>query len=359
VLTENRSSVGRIGRFRSMVGPHLPSLFRKLVSIGDHPAVAEARAAARGRQFERASALYAAFLERAPGHPRLWIQYGHALKELGRRSEAERAYRTAIGLAPHSVDGYRQLGHLLRPQDLNAAKREFLRGLAVEPTAQDLDGEIRALGGAGPADEVLAVLAVERATKLERRGSHGLASLLWAHVERARARKAARSRRWDAAIRSYSAALRAMPSLGAEHVQLGHALKESGALDQAVVAYRRAVAWDPHVAEAHRQLGFALKAVGEHERAEVALLTALRLHPAIGHVREELTGMGWTEHAIDNAIRRAWSVLPQDRTGEERQADNVTSGSPGLAEADLPPPPTLSSRERLLYIDLAHMTARS
>jgi tetratricopeptide (TPR) repeat protein len=342
-----------------LVGPRLPSLFRKLVPIGDHPAVAEARAAARSRQFERASALYAAFLERSPGHPRLWIQYGHALKELGRRSEAERAYRTAIALAPHGVEGYRQLGHLLRSHDLTAAKREFVQGLAVEPTARDLDGEIRGLGGAEPVDEVLAVLAVGRATKLERRGSHGLASLLWAHFQRARGRRAARSRRWDAAIRSYNAVLAAMPSLAAEHVQLGHALKESGALDQAVVAYRRAVAWDPHAAEAHRQLGFALKAVGERERAEIALLTALRLHPGIGHVRDELISFGWTEHAIDNAIRRAWSVLPQDRTVEERQADNVSPRSHRPAEPDLPPPPALSSRERLLWIDLAHTTARS
>ena len=46
--------------------------------------------------WSRAADLYRKVLERNPGNPPIWVQYGHALKESGRQAAAEMAYRTAL-----------------------------------------------------------------------------------------------------------------------------------------------------------------------------------------------------------------------------------------------------------------------
>jgi hypothetical protein len=51
-------------------------------------------------QWQIAASLYRTALDRKPGNPPIWIQYGHALKESGNRAMAEVAYRTAIGYSP-------------------------------------------------------------------------------------------------------------------------------------------------------------------------------------------------------------------------------------------------------------------
>lgn len=51
-------------------------------------------------RFDEAAAVYAAYFRQRAGHAHDWMQYGLALKTLGRQDEAVAAYRQAIALAP-------------------------------------------------------------------------------------------------------------------------------------------------------------------------------------------------------------------------------------------------------------------
>jgi predicted Zn-dependent protease len=53
--------------------------------------------------------------EAFPGQPRLWLNYGHALRAIGRREEAIAAYRRSIALAPTLGDAYWSLANLKVP----------------------------------------------------------------------------------------------------------------------------------------------------------------------------------------------------------------------------------------------------
>lgn len=56
------------------------------------------------RRWAEAEAAYAQALAVDPLRADLWVQYGHTLKEQGRRTEAETAYRSAVAADPASAD---------------------------------------------------------------------------------------------------------------------------------------------------------------------------------------------------------------------------------------------------------------
>lgn len=76
-------------------------------------AQARADAARDRRDWAAAARHYRRSLDLDPGRAAIWVQYGHALKESGRRLEAEAAYRQAVTLAPDDSDAALQLGHIL------------------------------------------------------------------------------------------------------------------------------------------------------------------------------------------------------------------------------------------------------
>jgi SAM-dependent methyltransferase len=61
-------------------------------------AIHEAERARHAHQWERASRLYLDALKKDPNDPAVWVQLGHALKEVGKASEAEFAYLHATRL---------------------------------------------------------------------------------------------------------------------------------------------------------------------------------------------------------------------------------------------------------------------
>ncbi|MDB5662759.1 MAG: glycosyltransferase, partial [Sphingomonas bacterium] len=73
-----------------------------------------ADAARDRRDWSQAIVHYARVLEERPESGPIWIQYGHALKEHGLRSDAERAYARAILLLPDDADAHLQHGHALK-----------------------------------------------------------------------------------------------------------------------------------------------------------------------------------------------------------------------------------------------------
>lgn len=63
-------------------------------------------------RYEEAIAVYGAFFRQRPGDVHDWMQYGHALRTLGRRDEAIDAFRMAIGLAPGHGAAWHALSNL-------------------------------------------------------------------------------------------------------------------------------------------------------------------------------------------------------------------------------------------------------
>ncbi|MEW9583922.1 glycosyltransferase [Paraburkholderia sp. DGU8] len=92
-------------------------MFEKKRKLGD-----EARDA---RAWDNAVAHYSEALQINPNAEGIWVQLGHAQKELGMFGKAEESYLRAIKLNPHNADTSVQLGHLfsIRGDARNALKR--------------------------------------------------------------------------------------------------------------------------------------------------------------------------------------------------------------------------------------------
>ena len=115
-----------------------------------------------------------------------------------------------------------------------------------------------------------------------------------------RATEAARRREWDLAARYYREALDRKPDNPPIWVQYGHALKESGHVQEAESAYRKSLEMDPDIADTHLQLGHALKIQGYTNEAAASYLRALALDPTLHYASLELLGLGWTMAGIND-----------------------------------------------------------
>jgi glycosyltransferase involved in cell wall biosynthesis len=74
----------------------------------------------------------------------IWVQYGHALKESGKRAEAEEAYRIALSI-DNQADTFIQLGHLLKISGRKAeALESYKKALQITPNDPSIKKEIHA-----------------------------------------------------------------------------------------------------------------------------------------------------------------------------------------------------------------------
>jgi tetratricopeptide (TPR) repeat protein len=62
--------------------------------------------------FEEAIRINESLLETYPKQPKIWLNYGHALRTVGRRDEAIAAYKRCIALAPELGDAYWSIANL-------------------------------------------------------------------------------------------------------------------------------------------------------------------------------------------------------------------------------------------------------
>jgi len=90
-------------------------------------------------EHDRVNAIYQDLLEQFPTQPRLWLNYGHALRTVGRRTEAVDAYKRCISLSPGLGDAYWSLANLktasFSPEDEAA--------MAAQLARQDLSADDR------------------------------------------------------------------------------------------------------------------------------------------------------------------------------------------------------------------------
>jgi tetratricopeptide (TPR) repeat protein len=87
--------------------------------------------------FDRVIALYEGLLTTFHRQPRIWLNYGHALRTVGRQADAVAAYRRCIALAPEIGDAWWSLANLkvasFSPEDIAAMTAQAGRsGLSAE-----------------------------------------------------------------------------------------------------------------------------------------------------------------------------------------------------------------------------------
>ena len=120
------------------------------VSLGD--------SAREAHDWPMAATHYENHLKTVPQDAAIWVQYGHALKEMGKKDRAEEAYRRGADLAPGSADTSLQLGHILKLRGrISSAVDAYRRALELDPSLHWARMELKALGEfdwADPADAV-------------------------------------------------------------------------------------------------------------------------------------------------------------------------------------------------------------
>jgi glycosyltransferase involved in cell wall biosynthesis len=134
------------------------------VSPAMHRLIATANRARDGRQWEAAVAGYRAALDGDPSLVHIWIQLGHAHKELGAVEQAERCYSEASERAPGSAEPHVHLGHLAKDQGrIGEANRHYLAAVQAEPNHPDALAEAMAIvpQGAGFSQQLLAAVATQ------------------------------------------------------------------------------------------------------------------------------------------------------------------------------------------------------
>lgn len=94
-----------------------------------------------------AARFYSAALSVAPHDRAVLIQYGHALKESGRREEAAGAYKAAVLADENDLDGWMQLGHIRKLQGRDADALDcYAEALRRNPTYKPARAELLAAG---------------------------------------------------------------------------------------------------------------------------------------------------------------------------------------------------------------------
>jgi tetratricopeptide (TPR) repeat protein len=88
---------------------------------------------------ERVAKLYEDLLETYPKQPRIWLNYGHNLRAVGRSEDAKAAYKRSIALAPGLGDAYWSLANL-KVASFTADEEEAMR---VQAARGDLSADDR------------------------------------------------------------------------------------------------------------------------------------------------------------------------------------------------------------------------
>jgi tetratricopeptide (TPR) repeat protein len=119
----------------------LAQVDRLLATDATDPAYRNLAAACLGLvgDHERAIEIYESLLTQYSSHPQIWLNYGHALRTIGRREHTVAAYRRCLALAPGFGEAYWSLANL-KTVSFSAEDRA---SMAAQLEREDLGGEDR------------------------------------------------------------------------------------------------------------------------------------------------------------------------------------------------------------------------
>ena len=247
--------------------------------------LAEGNAARDRREWGAAAGFYQLYLQARPDHFAIWVQLGHAVKESGDLVGALTAYSEALRLNAKDADLLLSLGHLHKVMGHGEEAVRFYR------LSAELDGNAHALYELERLDPATARSMVptdfqhpartgapsRNRIKAVRRwlvnslNSKAISALKQADTARD-------LREWNNAAACYKVYLRYRPNDFAIWVQLGHALKESGHLEEALGAYNRAFSLDSNDTDLLLHLGHLHKRLSKSHSDNAASL--LQTHVA-------------------------------------------------------------------------------
>ena len=104
------NALSKTGQFEAALG-EIEALERLEPQSLSHPVLAASILVNIGA-YEQATDRYERVLKRAPGHARLQMSYGHALKTLGRQAESIAAYRRALAAEPNLGEAWWNLANM-------------------------------------------------------------------------------------------------------------------------------------------------------------------------------------------------------------------------------------------------------
>ena len=116
----------------------IPEVERLLARRPKDPAYLNLLAACLGLLGEdaRIAEIYQGLLADYPNQPKLWLNYGHALRAVGQRGEAVAAYRRCLALAPGLGEAYWSLANL-KVAALTTEEEAAMRGQMARPDISD------------------------------------------------------------------------------------------------------------------------------------------------------------------------------------------------------------------------------
>ncbi len=116
------------------------------VSAGVHRRLVAANQARDRRDWRVAAEGYQAALDIDDSLAHIWIQLGHARKELSEFEAAEAAYQRSARLAPNTSEAPLHLGHLRKLiGDLNGANRLYIQAARLDPGHPDVLAEVQGM----------------------------------------------------------------------------------------------------------------------------------------------------------------------------------------------------------------------
>lgn len=243
-----------------IIGATARRVRRGMVAPGSNGIVAANRHRDAAR-WEDAAKGYWLALDRFPKRADLWVQYGHALKELRDFEASERAYRWAAELAPNDADPQLHLGHVLKLQGrFEEARQAYAVAASINPGDSDIERELSAT-------EVHYAIAA---------GDHARDSRIW-HVAR----------------QFYAMAVEGDSRLADIWIQLGHVCRELGDFAAAETAYSSALIGGPRDAVTWSEIGHARKLKGDFDAAVTAFARAIisgNVEPSTRRELDHLTG---------------------------------------------------------------------
>ncbi len=229
-------------------------------------------------------------LPQLPELPDIHVNYGNALRETGRLTEAGASYRRAIALNPDYGMAHNNLAVALNEQE------EFAAGLASSERALALIPEYFG----AYANRADALMGLERFAEAEA----PLHRALDLAPDRAQTHRdlgwvLAKLGRYEEAVSCLEQAIALDPDDPTTHFALGTTLHLRKDLPGSEAGLRRAVALAPTYIAAWHELGTVLRSSGRFEEARACFQRALELHPDQPEIYRSLavTGGEVTEEA--------------------------------------------------------------
>jgi arylsulfatase A-like enzyme/Flp pilus assembly protein TadD len=227
---------------------------------------------------------------------------GRALLGLGEIEAARASFERALALDPKNAEAYSRLSALEKSQgNLEAAEKWLRQAIAIEPSRllyQDLadlllssgrEAELSRMAGDWKGPGAAAAAAYARGQLLASSGNleQALTELESAarlapediNIEQAVANTLSRLGRFEDAMRRYQSIVRRSPCYLGALTNLGAIYERLGKVDDAIRSYESAIACDPSYALAYRNLGATLARKGDIRRALDVLREARRLLP--------------------------------------------------------------------------------